>query len=152
IQNTGSIGVRPGKDTLTLIFRTSHSAEVQQTLRNIKNLLGLDPNATEFRIVYGLVPSGKNEIALVTRSIYEVLLHIASSIIVPGEHVIENRVVETPEADLGPEGPVPALIRISSSSGPPGDAFVAIPYHGNWFSISDRDHASKNLFSFILIL
>jgi hypothetical protein len=44
------------------------------------------------------------------------------------------------------------LIRISSSAERPGDAFVAIPYHGYWFSIDDRDPASKNLFSFILLL
>jgi len=29
---------------------------------------------------------------------------------------------------------------------------VAIPFHGHWFSIDDRDPASKNLFSFILLL
>ena len=29
---------------------------------------------------------------------------------------------------------------------------MAIPYHGYWFSIDDRDPASKNLFSFILLL
>jgi len=58
----------------------------------------------------------------------------------------------TAEGDLGPEGTIPPLIRISSSSERPGDAFVAIPYHGHWFSIDDKDPASKNLFSFILLL
>jgi hypothetical protein len=29
---------------------------------------------------------------------------------------------------------------------------VAIPYRNQWFSIDDRDPASKNLFSFILML
>ena len=61
-------------------------------------------------------------------------------------------VAATPEGDLGPEGTIPPLIRISSSAERPGDAFVAIPYHGYWFSIDDRDPASKNLFSFILLL
>jgi hypothetical protein len=98
------------------------------------------------------VPRDNKEIAIVSRSIFEVLLDISSSIIVPGEHVTERRVSATAEGDLGPDGTIAPLIRISSSSGRPDDAFVAIPYHGHWFSIDDRDPASKNLFSFILIL
>jgi hypothetical protein len=153
IQNSGDLGVRAGKgDELTLIFRRNQSAAVKQAVRNVTNLLGLDPNASEFRIVYGAVPRDNKEIALVTRSIFEVLLDISSSILVPGEHVAERRVAATPEGDLGPEGTIAPLIRISSSSGRPDDAFVAIPYHGYWFSIDDRDPASKNLFSFILLL
>ena len=34
----------------------------------------------------------------------------------------------------------------------PWDAFVSIPYRGHWFLIDDRDPASKNMFSFILLL
>ena len=154
IQNSGDIGVRVGPkgDTLTLVFRRSHSAAVRQAVRNVTSLLGLDPEAKEFRIVYGAVPSDNKEIALITRSIFEVLLDISSSILVPDTHVTEHRVAATPEGDLGPEGTIPPLIRISSSAERPGDAFVAIPYHGYWFSIDDRDPASKNLFSFILLL
>jgi hypothetical protein len=153
IQNSGDMGVRAGKgDELTLVFRRNQSAAVRQAVRNVTNLLGLDPSVTEYRIVYGAVPRDNREIAVVTRSIFEVLLDISSSIIVPEDHVLEHRVSATPEGDLGPEGTIPPLIRISSSSGRPDDTFVAIPYHGHWFSISDRDPASKNLFSFILLL
>jgi hypothetical protein len=73
-------------------------------------------------------------------------------ITVPEAHVTERRVGPTPGADLGPEGPVPPLIRIASSADRPDDAFVAAPYRGYWFSIDDRDMASKNLFSFIVFL
>ena len=64
----------------------------------------------------------------------------------------EHRVSSTAEGDLGLHGAIAPLIRITSSSERPGDSFVAIPYHGHWFSIDDRDPASKNLFSFILLL
>jgi len=156
IQNSGDIGVRvPANakaDELTLVFRRSHSAAVRQAVRNVTNILGLDPDAKEFRIVYGAVPRDNKEIALISRSIFEVLLDISSSIVVPEQHVTERRVAATPEGDLGPEGTIPPLIRITSSAGPPDDAFVAIPYHGHWFWIDDRDPGSKNLFSFILLL
>ena len=66
----------------------------------------------------------------------------------------ERRVQSTAEGDLGPHGTIAPLIKITSSSSPekPGDAFVAIPYRNQWFWIDDRDPASKNLFSFILLL
>jgi hypothetical protein len=152
IQNSGDIGVRAKGDQLTLVFRRSHSAAVRQAVRNVTSLLGLDPSATEFRIVYGAVPGNNREIALLTRSIFEVLLDISSTIIVPEAHVLEHRVAATPEGDLGPEGTIPPLIRISSSAERPGDTFAVIPFHDYWFWISDRDPASKNLFSFILLL
>ena len=154
IQNSGDLGVRasPKGDTLTLVFRRSHSAAVGQAVRNVTNLLGLDPDAKEFQIVYGAVPRNNKEIALLTRSIFEVLLDISSTIIVPDTHVAERRLSATAQGDLGPEGTIAPLIRISSSAERPADAFVAIPYHGYWFSIDDRDPASKNLFSFILLL
>jgi len=89
---------------------------------------------------------------MVTRSIFEVLLDIASTIAVPETHVTERRVSSTPEGDLGPQGTIPGLIKITSSPDKPSDAFVSIPYRNQWFSIDDRDPASKNLFSFILLL
>ncbi|SEP07379.1 hypothetical protein SAMN02990966_03827 [Rhodospirillales bacterium URHD0017] len=154
IQNSGDIGVRVGPkgDSLTLVFRRSHSAAVRQAVRNVTNILNIDPEAKEFTIVFGAVPSNNKEIAMVTRSIFEVLLDIASTIAVPETHVTERRVGSTPEGDLGPLGTIAPLIKITSSSEKPGDPFVAIPYHGHWFSIDDRDPASKNLFSFILLL
>ena len=155
IQNSGDIGVRregAKGDELVLVFRRNHSAAVRQAVRNVTNILGLDPDAKEFRIVYGAVPRSNKEIAIVSRSIFEVLLDISSTIAVPETHVTERRLAATAEGDLGPSGTIPPLIRISSSSDRPNDAFVAIPYHGYWFSIDDRDPASKNLFSFILLL
>lgn len=154
IQNSGDIGVRRDAkgDDLTLVFRRNHSAAVRQAVRNVTTLLGLDPNIHEYKIVYGAVPRNNKEIALLSRSIYEVLLDIAATINVPEDHVSERRVAPTAEGDLGPQGTITPLIRIVTSQYPPGDAFVKVPYHGHWFSIDDKDPASKNLFSFILLL
>ncbi|MCA0304191.1 MAG: hypothetical protein LCH95_17430 [Proteobacteria bacterium] len=154
IQNTGDLGVRasPKAETLSLVFRRSHSAAVQQATRKVASLLNLDPEVKEYKIVFGAVPANNREIAMVTRSIFEVLLDISSTIAVPDGHVAEHRVGPTPERDLTTEGTVPPLIRITSGAERPSDAFVAIPYRGYWFSIDDRDPGSKNLFSFILLL
>jgi hypothetical protein len=153
IQNSGDMGVRVGKgDTLLMVFRRSHSAAVRQAVRNVISILNLDPEAKEYSVIFGAIPANNKEIAMVTRSIYEVLLDVASTIIVPERHVAEGRVGGTAEPDLGRQGTITPLIRITSSNEKPGDAFVAIPYQNHWYSIDDRDPASKNLFSFILLL
>jgi hypothetical protein len=156
IQVSGDIGVRRdlvGKEeTLELVIRPNIAAAVENSLFNVSTILGLDPAARKFRIVYGAVPGNDKEIALVTRSIIEVLTDLASNITVPEAQVTERRVRPTPEADLGPQGPIPPMIRIVSSVDRPTNAFVASPYRGHWFSIDDQDIRSKNLFSFIMFL
>ncbi len=156
VQASGDIGVRLDRvdkeERPSLVFRPNLAAAVENAGLDIAKILGLDPAAREFRVVYGAVAANDKEIALVTRSILEVLVDLSSHITVPEAHVTERRVRPTPGADLGPEGPVPPLIRIAHAGDRPGDAFVAVPYRGYWFSIDDRDMASKDLFSFIMFL
>jgi len=156
IQTSGDVGVRaqPGDkgEMLTLVFRPHLPAAIEHALRNVATVLGLDPSAREYRVIYGTVPGGDKEIAILSRSMFEVLSDISANISVPEAHVIARRVGPTPEAQLGPEGAIPPLIRIASSVERPPDAFVATPYRGHWFSIDDRDAGSKNVFSFIMFL
>ena len=73
-------------------------------------MLGLKEDAGEFRVVYGSTASNDEEIALLTRSITEMLSDISSTVEVPAEHVAEKRVPPTMEPEgEGIKGP---LIRI----------------------------------------
>jgi hypothetical protein len=155
IQDSGDIGVRIERDkegALDLVFRPRLSAVIENAVIDASGMLGLDPAARDFRVVYGAVATNDREIAILSRSILEVLVDLASTIAVPEQHVTERRVLPTPEPDLGPDGPVPPLIRIASSTDRPSDAFAAVPYRGSWFWIDDRDVRSKNYFSFIMFL
>jgi len=156
IQGSGDIGARSQRtdkeETLTLVLRPKPSAVVERAFLNVANLLGLDPTAREFRVVYGAVATSDKEIAIQSRSILEILTDLSAYITVPEVHVAERRVGPTPEADQGPDGPIPPLIQIASSASRPDEAFVAVPYRGYWYSIDDRDMRSKSLFSFIMFL
>ena len=44
------------------------------------------------------------------------------------------------------------MIRIQSSSGEPGDAFVSVPYRNTYFWIDDRDLMSKKILSFLMFV
>jgi len=156
LQLSGDIGMRVqqvGQEAkLLMIFRPRIAAAEENALRNTAKILGLDLNAREFQVVYGNVASSDKEIALLTRSIYEILTDIASYINVPEVHVTERRVRPTTEGDMGPDGPVPPLIRITSAIERPADAFVVVPYNGYWFFIDNRDLPSKQMFSSIMFL
>jgi len=156
VQSSGEVGVRVGKndreEKLELIFRPRVDAAIAEAVRDIKNILGLDLAAREFRVTYGAVPANDKEVAFLTRSILEVLTDLSSRIKVPEVHVRQHRVGPTPDYDLGPEGPILDLIRITSSEDRPDNAFVATPYRGYWFSIDDQDVSSKRLFTFLMFL
>lgn len=156
LQSSGDIGMRvqqtSGEPKVQMIFRPRTSAAEESALRNVARLLGLDPAAREYQVTYGAVASNDREIALLTRSIYEILVEIASYISVPEAHVAEKRVRPTAEGDIGPGGAIPPLIQVATAVEPPTDAFVAVPYQGYWFFIDNRDIPSKQIFSSIMFL
>jgi len=156
IQSSGGISMRlrpmEHGEGLVMGLRQRIDPALEADSLAVRHLLGLDPRATEFEVVYGSVASNDKEVALLTRSIIEILVDLASSISVPEEHVADQRVSPTPDPDAGPSGPVPPLIRIDSSADRPRDAFVAVPYRDHWFWIDDRDMRSKRIFSFLMFV
>jgi hypothetical protein len=156
VQLSGGIGMRVQRvnreEAVLMTFRKKVAPEIEADSLEIRRLLGLDPAATEFRIVYGSVPADDREVALLTRSALEVLIDLSSFITVPETHVAEKRVAPTADPDVGPDGPLRPLLRVSSGTEPPADTFVAVPYRGHWFWIDDRDMASKRMFSFIMFV
>jgi hypothetical protein len=154
VQASGAVNLRvkKGEDRggLVMIFRKRVDPEMEKEGREVRRMLGLKEEGGEFRIVYGSASSSDEEVALLTRSIIEVLSDISSTVEVPAEHVSEKRVPPTmvPEG----EGIKGALIHILCSSAKPTDDFAAVPYRGRWFWIDDRDYQSKKLFSFLMFV
>ena len=118
----------------------------------IRKLLGLDPHAKEFNVVYGSVPKDDKEIAILTRSLLQVIVDLSADIEVPDAHVEEKRVSPTRVEEAVKDGKILPLIRIHSSSGKPDDAFVSVPYRDSHFWIDDRDLMSKKIFSFLMFV
>jgi len=156
IQHSGAIGMRvqrTGRDEATVLtLRGKVDPGIEADTLVVRQLLGLDPQGSEFRVVYGAVPANDKELAMLTRSILDILIDFASFITVPAVHVQERRVLPTGDPEAGPGGPLPPLVRIQSSAEKPDDAFVAVPYRGHWYWIDDRDLPSKGLFTFLMFL
>jgi len=156
IQQSGDLGMRvrkTGEQTAAfVVFSKKPRPAVEADRAEVRKLLGLDPKADEFNVVYGSVAANDKEIAILTRSMLEILIDLASYIDVPAASATERRTFPTPAPEVVNGAPVAPLIRIHSSSQNPGDAFAAVTYRQDWYWIDDKDLPSKRLFSFIMFL
>ena len=153
IQQAGALGVRAekrGKDEITLIyFRETGEADVDKDIRFIKETLGLKPEDKESLLTYGAVRRGSGEIALLTRSMWELLAELSSGVEVPEQDTTEGRAVPMPHLSERPRA-FP-IVHIHSGGERPTDAYIAAQYRNYWFWIDDRDLPSKRLFAFLMV-
>ncbi len=125
---------------------------IDRDIALVKELLGLKPDASEYRVGHSPEGSRDTEIIIRGRSLYEILEAIAAEIDVPQDDVEKKRVLPTPDfATLGESEPGP-LIRIHSSPEKPSNAPVAVRYRNSWFWVDDSDYRSKKLFSVLTAL
>ena len=156
IQTAGGLGMRVQRtdrgEAILMTFRQQVDTATAEAALAVRQILGLDPTAQDLRVVYGSVAANNKELAILSRSILEVLVDLASVISVPEAHVLERRVGPTQEGEAGDEGPLRPLLRIGSAAERPGEAFAAVRYRGYWFAIDDRDIPSKRMFSFLMFI
>jgi hypothetical protein len=156
IQAAGGVGLRVQRtdrgEAILMTFRGKVDPATAEAILAVRQLLGLDPTAQDIRVVYGSVAANDKELAILSRSILEILVDLSSFIKVPEADVLERRVGPTHEDEVGSEGPIPPLIRIGSAAERPGDTFAAVRYRGLWFAIDDRDIPSKRLFTFLMFV
>jgi hypothetical protein len=154
LQVKGAIGVRverKGKDkdeaSLMVIAHTGDE-QVTKDRQFMDETLGIEPGLHEYHLAVGAVSSGKDEIALLTRSVIEVLTDLSFDVEVPPEHEKDGRV--------GPPLAVTVQrksnFKVSSGTSRPSDAFAAVRYEDHWFWIDDRDFSSKRALSFMMVL
>ena len=140
------------KEATIMVIRGERDARIEALATEVRKILGLDPHANAFNVAYGAVSKDDKEIAILTRSLLEVLVDLFGDIEVPAAHVEEKRVGPTHVEEVVMERKVLPLIRIRSSSEKPGDAFVSVPYRDSYFWIDDRDLMSKKIFSFLMFV
>lgn len=157
IQRAGGLGMRVLREkdaSATVLFFPPKVAGPRATdITEAERLLGIKVTAgAEFKVIYGTVSRNDQEIAILTRSMLETLLDMASYIDVPAAHVAENRAAPGFADVGGAASGLKPLIRVRSGAEKPNDAFVAIRYRDLWFWIEDRDLPSKGMFSFLMFL
>ena len=77
-----------------LVFRAHEVEEANAaTARQVRELLHLNPDAQEFRLVFGVVPHNDKEISVLTRSMMEILAEASAGVEIPASDVDEGRVM-----------------------------------------------------------
>jgi len=154
-QAVGGFGLRlkPIKDRqpVVLSLRAAAGEAAAGPDRRIRELLSLDPKASEFTLTYGDFPDSDKEISVLSRSILQIMIDVSSAIDVPAKDVQEGRVY-IPQRSAEQAGLFPPLIRVQTGAKPPVDVFVSVPYRGQWFWIEDRDRPSKQMLTMLMML
>ena len=122
-------------------------SQLSDDLRSAKELLNLDPEEREFKVVLGATQAAPNEIAIQTRPVLRILSSLAQFVDVPQKHLLDG---SAQPVDLGGGGENPPL-RVYCSDEPPPDCFVAVPYRGCWYWVSDCDFNSKRTFIYLFV-
>jgi hypothetical protein len=155
IQRAGNIGIRveagkAGGGVVAVIRRAESGTELSEDSLRIRELLGLTVDVSEFEIVYGLIPRNPNEVAMLSRSMMEIMLQLGFGIDLPAAHTAGGRALPG-QWKPGDERAKP-LVHIHSGTDAPADAYAAVRYKGYGYWIDDNDVPSKTIFTFLMIL
>ena len=155
IQQTGALSVRVEKrdsaERTYIGFNRNVGEGADKDIRFLKNTLGLDPAKDELLLVFGSLQRNPDQIALLTRSLQEILTELGAGVEVPERDLAEGRATPMPHQDATAGSHDNLLLRVRSGGEPPADAHAAVRYRDRWFWIDDRDLDSKRLMMFLMI-
>ena len=140
------------KKTMVMVFRPPNNEAAAENLKRAMKLLGLDAEVREFPVVHGGFALNNKEIAILCRSLLQVMVEYAAYIDVPESDISEGRVYAAKQDSAETEAQFPPLSRVHNGASKPDDAFVAVSYRDHWFWIDDRDIYSKAMFQFLMTL
>jgi hypothetical protein len=134
-----------------VMFIRPPSDAAAEASRRIHALLGLNPNEREFSVESGSFPENDSEIAILMRSVLQVMVDLASALDVPPADVAEGRVF-SPQWSAEQQRMFPPLLTVRNGPAAPPDAYAAVPYRNQWFWIEDQDRYSKQVMTFLMLM
>jgi hypothetical protein len=149
-----------------LVLEVTPGCEGAPELADLASLLNLrrGEKRYEFELVAGGVtdparhPSEPtNILRIMPRATAQVFLYLTNGVEVPADHFKCGLVQPTMNSEgqvMDSRDVTDGLFQIHCCRGrkPPPCAYVAVKYRDHWFYIDDRDHASKESFSLVLLL
>jgi hypothetical protein len=153
-QISGNVGMRIEQDrqkkeaTLLTMRDKDIKPELAAELAEVRSLLGLSPDAREFKVVFGGKSTAPNEIAILSRSVFVILAQLSSFVEVPDVHLASGTAPNIGDPGIDEQSP----LRVYNSGYKPKEAFVAICYEDHWYWIEKRDTLSKRTLNYVLLL
>jgi len=142
-------------ESAILVFPHREDAQLEAARAEIGSILHLKPGVRELDVYYGGYSGKNDEIAMMTRSMLQIMLELGAIVQVPEADVTSGRAAPGAVAVQAPGTPAtqaPALLNLLSGDSPPRDAYVAIQYGDHWFWIANTDIRSKYTFGMVMLL
>ena len=142
-------------ESAMLVFPRREDAQLDAGRAEIGSILHLKPGAREIAVYYGGYSGKNDEIAMMTRSMLQIMLELGAIVQVPAADVTSGRAAPgavAVQASGTPEAQAPALLNLLSGEAQPRDAYVAIHYGDHWFWIENTDIRSKYSFGLVMLL
>ncbi len=150
IQREGGLGMRLGQlsnEKVSLItFYTPRTEKVKADIQLLTRLLEVELASHELPLVFGVARQNDKEVAVLTRSMLDILVALSAQVTVPQIDVDEHR---TPPNQSGDD---PHLMSVFSSDIKPEDAFTSVKYRDHWFWVADTDLISKRMLTVMVLL
>jgi hypothetical protein len=159
LQVAGHLSVRTEKrnneEVGVFIISEGRQPQAQSTrdVKFVRDTLKVSPDRNgEITIVFGANPRAGNELAVLSRSMGDILIDLAMGITVPESHIAAGRTVPTvrPPPGSTDKRDLP-LVNIQSGASAPAGAFAAIRHRGTSYWIDDGDYVSKRNFTLLMI-
>lgn len=144
---------KDGGETVNVGFPVGGvSPELAQKIAEVRSLLRLTRPAQGYAVRYGGYGGRNDEIVITTRSMLQVMLELGVLAQVPEADVAVGRAVPGATSASLAAPTSTWTLNILSGTSPPSEAFVAVPYKGRWFWVSENDVRSKLLLSAVMLL
>lgn len=156
LQLSGTVSMRLEKhgteEVGILILVRNPTPQADQDLRFVMDTLHLKPGKDgETRIVFGPLQHSEHELAVLSRSMAEILVELGSGIEVPAKDVAEGLTLPSARLASAANPRDRPLVRILSGQAAPPDAFAAVHYLDAWYWIDSHDFASKRVFTTLMV-
>ena len=136
-----------GKESVIAIFAARQDPELVRDVAFIGSTLGLETRNGEVDLAFGAVQRRPDELAVLSRSMLEIMIDIAATIDVPPEHVSSGKTFANPPDGARRQG----RVRIFSGREPPAESFTQVRYGDYWYWIPATDFASKRALTYLLL-
>lgn len=141
-----------GSETATIMFPAVADPRLAAIRREVASILHLKAGTSKFEVHYGGYSGSGSEIAMMTRSMVQIMQEIAAAVQVPASDIAAGRTTPGASGESPSQAQDSFMPDIASGNTPPSDAYVAVQYNGHWFWIAGGDIRSKTEFSFLTLL
>lgn len=152
LQALGAVGfelVSHENEKHSVIFRLKKEGLPESTIeksRRAGEIIGLDPDHEQFRVIYAPFKSDASTLSIQTRSVIQMLSAMAGFIDVPAEQAA----YAAPGYDVSGNSRRP--FRVHSGEDRPEQSFAEVKYQGHWYWIDNTDIVSKRVFTLMLFI